>query len=62
MKFGVDNETMLQVVDAERGSFPKSDGSQMTGDFQSTRVRRRERGLQLGAGDMHVCLERVRAL
>src|SRR6185437_2339964 len=55
---GVDEETVLEVVDADRGGFAVGDRAQVTGDLQPQAVRLVHRRLQFGAGDVHVGLER----
>ena len=59
---GVDEEAVLEVVDAEFGRLLVGDGAEMTGDLQSVRVRCVDGGLQFGARDVHVRLERGDAL
>ena len=48
---------MLEVVNAEVGSFAKGDGAEMRSDFKLASVRSIDRGLQFLARDVHVALE-----
>src|SRR5450432_168769 len=53
----VDEEPVLQIVDAQLGGFFICHGAQVAGDFDSAFVGGVNRGLQLVARDVHVCLE-----
>ena len=62
IELGVDPETVLEVVDAEVRGFGIGDRTKVPGDLQSTAVGLLDGGPQLIAGDVHVGLERSRAL
>src|SRR2546427_449362 len=53
---------MLEVIDADLGSFTIANRAQVTGYFQSALVRLFHRGAQLVARDVHIRFERGRAL
>src|SRR5262249_44353117 len=53
-----DQQSMLQVVDAERGSFVKGDGAKVAGHLDALGVRRANCRAQLVPGDVGVRLER----
>ena len=52
---------MLQVIDADGGGFAEPDRAEMARDFDALLVRLVDRGLQFGARDVHVRLERRNA-
>ena len=58
----INPQAVLEIVNAERGGLVEADGAQVAGDFEPARVRFLNRGAQLGAGDVHVRLEIMRAL
>ncbi len=58
MEFGIDQQAVLQIVDADGGGFAEPDGAEMAGDFDAELVRLVDRGLQFGVRDVHVRLER----
>ena len=61
-KFGVDEESMLKVVDAEVGRLAKIHRAKMSRNFCSALVRRLNRRAQFGTSDEHIGLEVVDAL
>ena len=58
----VDEETVLEIVDAGLDRFGVGDGAEVAGDFDSVLVGGLDGGLQLGAGDVHVSLVAGHAL
>ena len=57
VELGVDEEAVLEVVDAELDGFGIGDGAEVAGDFDAAPVGFVDRGLELGARDVHVGLE-----
>ena len=57
VELGVDEQAVLQVVDAEGGGLAEADGAEVAGDLEIALVRGVDGGLQLGARDVHVGLE-----
>ena len=53
---GVDEEAVLEVVDAGLGGFGVGDGAEVAGDFEAVLVGGVDGGFELGAGDVHVGL------
>src|SRR3954463_6339175 len=58
----VDEEAMLQIIDPQLDRFGIRHRTQMAGDLQMSPMRLLDRGLKVGAGDVHVCLEAIHAL
>src|SRR5271170_291371 len=52
----VDEEAVLEVVDADLGGLGVGDGAEVAGDFDVVCVRGVDCGFELGAGDVHVGL------
>jgi hypothetical protein len=61
IELAVERDSVLEVVDAERSRFTKSDGAQMPGDGQAAFVGGGDRGLQLRCAKRGIRLERGRA-
>src|SRR5436190_11719751 len=53
---------MLQIIDPQLDRFGIRHRTQMAGDLQMSPMRLLDRGLKVGAGDVHVCLEAIHAL
>ena len=53
----VDEEAVLEVVDAELGGLGVGDGAEVAGELEAVLVGLVDGGLELGAGDVHVGLE-----
>ena len=62
VELGVDEEAVLEVVDAELGGFGIGDGAEVAGELEAELVGLVDGGLELGAGDVHVGLEAGGAL
>src|SRR5207247_9068230 len=52
----VDEEAVLEIVDADLDGLGIGDGAEMAGDFEVVRVGGVDGGLQFGSGDVHVGL------
>ena len=58
VKLRVDEKAMLQIIDAKFRRLFVGHGAEMPGHFDAALVGRIDRGLKLGARDVHVRLER----
>src|ERR1700751_2828675 len=57
-KFGVDEEAVFQIVDAESSGLTETDGAEMASDLEPMTVRGLGRRCELVGRDVHVGLER----
>ncbi len=62
VELGIDEESVLQIVDADRRRLAESDRAQVAGDLDAALMCRLHSGREFGARDVHVGLERSRAL
>src|SRR5260370_24399262 len=58
VQLGIDEESVLEIVDPNLRSFRIGDRAQMAGNLESALVCLADRGAQLVTGDVFVCLER----
>ena len=56
VEFGVDDETVLEVVNAEFGGFAEADRAKVSSDFETAFVCGFDGGAEFRAGDVHVGL------
>ena len=61
-EFGIHHQAVLQVVNAQRGRFAKSDRAQMPRNFRAALVSRRNGSSQFIVSDEHVGFEVIDAL
>src|SRR5207244_2953498 len=60
-EIGGDEESVFEVIDAEGGRLAVCHRAEVTRHLHPTLMRFLDRRAQLGAGDVHICLERGRA-